>query len=105
MLNELHEKLETVLSRLDVGGEQSRAFEDEIAILRELLGYPVGDEWNDDDRRDVLSDKLCCLAVEAEGIHISLPKTQVAKWLDTDCEDVGLAELLKFIADEGVRPA
>ncbi|NLE27032.1 MAG: hypothetical protein GX625_17160 [Clostridiaceae bacterium] len=115
MLNEIYEKLEAVLNRLDVGGEQSRAFEGEIDLLKELLSYPepVQDEWDEGQRREILSQKLRRLAVEAEGILIPLPKNPIAQWfdgtyqntnIDMDFEEVDLTRLLKFIVDVGVNP-
>ena len=38
MLNKIYEAVEQVLDGLDVGGEQSRQFAEEIRILRELIG-------------------------------------------------------------------
>ena len=35
----IYDAIETVLNGLDVGGEQSRAFAEEIKILRDLLGH------------------------------------------------------------------
>lgn len=115
MLNEIYEKLEAVLNRLDVGGEQSRAFEGEIDLLKELLSYPepVQDEWDEGQRREILSQKLRRLAVESEGILIPLPKNPVAQWFDGTYQDtridmffeeVDLARLLRFIVDVGVHP-
>ena len=115
MLTELYEKIEAVLNRLDVGGEQSRAFEGEIVLLKELLGYPepVQDEWDESQRREILSEKLRRLAVEAEGILIPLPKNPIAQWFDGTYQDtnidmyfkeVDLAQLLKFIVEVGVKP-
>jgi hypothetical protein len=37
MLNKINEGIEQVLDCLDVGGEQSRQFAEEIRILRELI--------------------------------------------------------------------
>jgi len=115
MLNELYEKIEAVLNRLDVGGEQSRAFEGEIHLLKELLGYPepIQDEWDEGQRREILSQKLRRLAVESEGILIPLPKNPITQWfdgtyqntnIDMNFEEVDLARLLKFIVDVGVYP-
>jgi hypothetical protein len=115
MLNELYEKIEAILNRLDIGGEQSRAFEGEIHLLKELLGYPepIQDDWDEGQRREILSQKLRRLAIEAEGILIPLPKNPIAQWfdgtyqntdIDMDFEEVDLAGLLKFIVDVGVSP-
>jgi len=38
MLNKVYEAIEEVLDSLDVGGEQSRQFAQEIRILREVVG-------------------------------------------------------------------
>lgn len=115
MLNELYEKLEAVLNAIDTGGEQSRAFEGEIHLLKELLGYPepVQDDWDECQRREILSEKLRRLAIEAEGILIPLPKNPIAQWfdgtyqntnIDMDFEEVDLTMLLKFIVDVGITP-
>ena len=115
MLNVLYEKIETVLSTLDVGGEQSRQFADEIKLLKEMLGYPepVEDEWDEIQRREILAQKLKCLAVEAKGILISLPENPINQWFDGTYQDtsidmlfeeVDLGELLDFIIRVGVNP-
>ncbi|MDD5458633.1 MAG: hypothetical protein PHF37_04510 [Phycisphaerae bacterium] len=113
MLNELYEKVEAVLNGLDVGGEQSHAFEGEIGILKEILSYPepVQDDWDECQRREVLSQKLRRLAVEAAGVLIPLPKNPVTQWFDGTYQDtnidmyfeeVDLARLLRFIIDVGL---
>ena len=115
MLNELYEKIEAVLTHLDVGGEQSRAFAGEIELLKDVLGYPepVQDDWDKLQRREVLGDKLRRLAVAAEGILIPLPANPIARWfdgtyqdttIDIHFEEVDLGRLLKFIVDVGVNP-
>jgi len=115
MLNELYEKLEAILNNIDTGGEQSRAFEDEITLLKELLGYPksVQDDWDEAERREIIAQKLRRLAVQAEGILIPLPQNPTAQWfdgtyqdaaIDMQFEDVDLAQLLKFIVEVGVTP-
>jgi hypothetical protein len=38
VLNKVYEAIEEVLESLDVGGEQSRQFAEEIRILREVIG-------------------------------------------------------------------
>ena len=38
MLNKVYEAIEEVLNSIDVGGEQSRQFAQEIRILREVIG-------------------------------------------------------------------
>lgn len=115
MLNEIYERVEAILNRLDIGGEQSQAFEGEIHLLKELLGYPepVQDDWDECQQREILSEKLRRLAIEAEGILIPLPINPIAQWfdgtyqntdIDMDFEEVDLAKLLKFIVDVGVNP-
>jgi len=115
MLNELYEKIEAVLNMIDVGGEQSRQFAGEIKLLKEMLGYPepVIDEWDELQRRQILSQKLRRLAVEAEGILIPLPKNPINQWfdgtyqdatIDMQFEEVDLANLLGFIVEAGVNP-
>ena len=115
MLNEVYEKIEAVLNALDAGGEQSKAFAGEIELLKETLGFPepVRDEWDELDRREILANKLRRLAVEAEGILISLPKNPIPEWfdgtyqdttIDMQFEEVDLAKLLSFIVDVGVNP-
>ena len=115
MLNEVYEKIEVVLHKLDVGGEQSRAFADEIGLLRKALGYPepVRDEWDELERRRILTEKLWRLGVESKGILIQLPAYPIARWLDGSYQDdakglcleeVHLAELLGFITETGVNP-
>jgi hypothetical protein len=39
MLNEVYDAVEQVLERLDTGGEQSRAFAGEIAMLKRVLDH------------------------------------------------------------------
>ena len=115
MLNEVYEKIEAVLNTLDTGGEQSRAFEGEITLLKELLGYPepVQDDWDEMQRREIIAQKLRRLAIQAEGILIPLPKNPIAQWfdgtyqdatIDMQFEDVDLEKLLTFIVDVGVNP-
>lgn len=115
MLNKLYEKIEAVLNELDTGGEQSRAFEGEINLLKEVLGYPqpIQNRLDELDRRRMLSSKLRRLAVTAEGILIPLPENPIAQWfdgtyqdtnIDMQFEEVDLAKLLKFIVEVGVSP-
>jgi len=115
MLNELYEKVEAVLNMIDVGGEQSRQFSEEIKILREVVGYPepIADEWDELQRRQIIAQKLRHLAVEAEGILIQLPKNPINQWfdgtyqdatIDMDFEELDLSKLLKFIEEVSVNP-
>jgi hypothetical protein len=115
MLNELYEKIEAVLTHLDVGGEQSRAFAGEIELLKDVLGYPepVQDDWDELERCRILAEKLRRLAVAAEGILIPLPVNPMAQWFDGTYQDttidmqfdeVDLGQLLKFIVEVGVNP-
>lgn len=115
MLNEVYEKIEAVLNELDLGGEQSRAFEGEIKLLKEVLGFPepIKDDWDELERREILGNKLRRLAVEGEGILIPLPSNPIAQWfdgtyqdtnIDMQFEEVDLAKLLSFIVDVGVNP-
>jgi predicted kinase len=113
MLNRLYEAIEEVLDSLDVGGEQSRQFVEEIGLLREVIGHPkaVDGVLDEISRRHLIVQKLRRLAVEAEGLAASLPTLPVAKWLDGTVadatvdvyfEDYDLSALLQFVADVGV---
>lgn len=113
MLNKVYEAIEDVLENLDVGGEQSRQFAEEIRILREVVGHPkpVKDVLDEIQRRGQIVHKLRRLAVEAEGLTAALPTLPVKQWLDGTVadatkevffEDHDLAGLLQFIADVGV---
>lgn len=113
MLNKVYEAIEEVLESLDVGGEQSRQFAEEIKILREVIGHPepVKDALDEIQRRGQMVTKLRRLAVEAEGLTAALPTLSVKEWLDGTVADAtkdvffesrDLAGLLRFIADVGV---
>jgi hypothetical protein len=113
MLNKVYEAIEEVLDSLDVGGEQSRQFAEEIRILREVIGHPepVKDTMDEIQRRDQIVQKLRKLAIEAEGLTAVLPTLTVKQWLDGTVADAtkdvffenhDLARLLRFIADVGV---
>ena len=113
MLNKVYEAIEDVLESLDVGGEQSRQFAEEIRILREVIGHPkpVKDALDEIQRRGLVVHKLRKLAVEAEGLTVALPTLSVKEWLDGTVADAtkdvffethDLAGLLRFIADVGV---
>ena len=113
MLNKVYKAIERVLETLDVGGEQSRQFAEEIRILRKVIGHPkpVKDALDEIQRRGQVVHKLRKLAVEAEGLTAALPTLPVKQWLDGTVadatkdvffEDHDLAGLLMFIADVGV---
>ena len=115
MLNKLYDAIEEVLNSIDVGGEQSRQFSEEIKILREVVGYPEPDngEFSEVERRRCLTEKLRRLAVEAEGLKMSLPKLPPEKWFDDTFQDAtidiffeeyDMAKVLCFIADVGIDP-
>ena len=113
MLNKVYEAIEEVLDSLDVGGEQSRQFAEEIKTLREVIGHPkvtaaVLDEIS---KRRWIVQKLRRLAVEAEGLTVSLPTMPVKQWLDStvadatvdvDFEEYDLSAFLQFVADIGI---
>ena len=116
MLNKTYEMVEQVLESLDVGGEQSRQFVEEIRILREVIGYPVlsNNTLDEIQRRSQIVQKIRRLAIESEGLKVALPTLPVKKWLDGTVadatidvffEDHDLAKLLRFIADVGVSYA
>jgi len=113
MLNKVYEAIEEVLESLDVGGEQSRQFAEEIRILRRVIGYPkpVKNTLDEIQRRSQITLKLRRLAIEAEGLTAALPNLPVKQWLDGTVADAtkevffenhDLAGLLQFIADVGV---
>ena len=79
MLNRVYEAIEDVLDSIDVGGEQSRQFAEEIRMLREVIGYPkpVEDALDEVQRRSQIVGKLRRLAVEAEGLTAALPTLPV----------------------------
>ena len=115
MLNRLYEAIEQVLESMDVGGEQSRQFSEEIKILKEVIGYPEPDngEFSEIERRKYLTEKLRRLAIEAEGLKMSLPILPLEKWfdgtfrdstIDVFFEEYDMAKVLRFIADVGVGP-
>jgi hypothetical protein len=113
MLNSVYEAIEEVLESLDVGGEQSRQFAEEIKVLREVIGHPkpvqgVSEEM---ERRKMIATKLKRLAIQAEGLTADVPTLPVKRWLDGTVADAtkdvffeshDLAKLLRFIADVGV---
>ena len=114
MLNEVYDTVETILESLDTGGEQSRAFADEIQMLKELLGYPepAVDALDVTLGRCQIARKLERMAIQADEIAIDLPTLPVNRWLDGSFQDAtvdvdvvtcDLARLLQFLADHGVR--
>jgi hypothetical protein len=113
MLNRVYEAIEEVLESLDVGGEQSRQFADEIKVLRKVIGHPkaIRDVSAEMERRKMIVSKLRRLAIQAEGLTADVPTLPVKKWLDGTVADAtkdvffesyNLAKLLQFIADVGV---
>lgn len=113
MLNELYDTIEAILESLDAGGEQSRAFAEEIKMLRDVLGYPepAQDALGETLKRCELARKLERLAIQAEDMTVTLPTLPVAQWLDGTFQDAAvdvsfekcdLAKLLQFLADFGV---
>ena len=60
MLNKVYEAIADVLESLDVGGEQSRQFAEEIRTLREVVGHPepVKDPFDEILRRGQIVQKL-----------------------------------------------
>jgi hypothetical protein len=113
MLNKVYEAIEEVLESIDVGGEQSRQFAEEIRILREVVGHPepIKDAQDEIQRRSQIVHKLRRLAIEAEGLTAALPTLPVNNWLDGTMADAtkdvffenhDLTRLLRFIADVGV---
>jgi len=113
MLNRVYDSIEKVLQSLSARGEQSHEFDEEIRILRDVIGYPqpIKDVSDEIQRRGQIVRKLRRLAIEAEGITAALPTLPVKNWLDGTVadatkdvyfEDYDLAKLLQFIADVGV---
>lgn len=110
MLNEVYDTIEAILEGLDAGGEQSRAFAEEIKMLKDVLGYPepAADVLDETMRRYQIARKLERLAIEAQDVVVALPAMPVAKWLDSTSmntaaglpmEPCDLARLLQCIAD------
>ena len=115
MLNKLYDAIEEVLESIDVGGEQSRQFAEEIKILKQVIGYPEPDSntFDETQRRSQIVQKLRRLAVESEGLKAALPTLPVKKWLDGTVadatidvffEEYDLPKVLRFIADVGIDP-
>lgn len=114
MLTSAYDAIEEVLESLDVGGEQSRQFAEEIRTLRQVIGHPeaVDGVLDEISRRRWLVQKLLRLAVEAEGLTVSLPTMPVKQWLDGTVADAkvdvcfeghDLSALLQFLADIGIN--
>ena len=113
MLNEVYDTIEAILESLDAGGEQSRAFAEEIKMLKDVLGCPepAEDALAETLRRCQIARKLERLAIQAQDMTITLPTLPVAQWLDGTFQDTkvdasfekcDLARLLRFLADYGV---
>ena len=113
MLNQVYDTIEAILEGLDAGGEQSRAFAEEIKMLKDVLGYPepATDALDETLRRCQIARKLERLAIQAEDLTATVPALPVAKWFDGTFEDAmmdvsfdtcSLSRLLQFIADYGV---
>jgi hypothetical protein len=110
MLNEVYDTIEVILEGLDTGGEPSRAYAEEIKMLKEILGYPepAADALDEAMRRYKIARKLERVAIEAQDVTIALPAVPVGRWLDatstntaTDgpAELCNLDRLLQVIAD------
>jgi len=114
MLNEVYDTIGAILEGLDAGGEQSRAFAEEIKMLKDILGFPepAQDALEETLMRCQIARKLERLAIQAEEIRVDLPTLPVNQWLDgtfknapveVSFETCDLARLLQFIADFGIR--
>ena len=110
-LGKVYRAIEEVLQGLDVGGEQSRQFAQEIATLREALHLPVVDRTVQAHGRQAIVQELRRIAVEARGRTAALPTLPVEQWLDGTVanstvdvafQDYDLSAVLQFIADVGV---
>jgi hypothetical protein len=113
MINEMYKRIEQVLEVIDTGGEQSKAFAEEIEILKGILGYPSQNKYSSrkEYRQDIIAYKLRQLALESKDLKANLPNVCVEKWLDKSTEnpdvdihfkDCDLQKLLRYIADVGV---
>jgi hypothetical protein len=85
MLNEVYDTIEAILECLDTGGEQSRAFAEEIKMLQDVLGYPepATDALGETLRRCQLARKLERLAILGRGYdrHFAdLTRRPMAGW-------------------------
>ena len=110
MLNEVYDTIEAILEGLDTGGESSRAYAEEIKMLREILGYPepAVDALDEAMKRHQIARKLERLAIEAQDVTVALPAVPVTKWLDAtstnavpgaSTEPCDLARLLQVLCD------
>ncbi|HOH65615.1 MAG: hypothetical protein RBS72_21550 [Sedimentisphaerales bacterium] len=110
MLNEVYDTVEAILEGLDTGGEPSRAYAEEIKMLREILGYqdPASDALDAAMRRYQIARKLERLAIEAQDVTVALPAVPITKWLDAtstnavpgaSTEPCDLARLLQVLCD------
>jgi len=110
MLNEVYDTVEAILEGLDTGGEPSRAYAEEIKMLRDVLGYPepAADALDEAIRRYQIARKLERLAIEAQDVTIALPAVPITKWLDAtstnpatgvSTEPCDLARLLQVLCD------
>jgi hypothetical protein len=84
MLNEVYDTVEAILEGLDTGGEPSRAYAEEIKMLREILGYPdpAADALDETMRRYQVAQKLERMAIEAQDVTVALPAVPITTWLD-----------------------
>ena len=110
MLNEVYDTIEAILEGLDTGGEPSRAYAEEIKMLKDVLGYPdpAADALDETMRLYKTARKLERLAIEAQDVTVALPAVPITKWLDATStnaaagvptEPCDLARLLQVIAD------
>ena len=110
MLNEVYDTIEAILEGLDTGGESSRAYAEEIKMLKDVLGYPepAADALDEAMKRCRIARKLERLAIEAQDVTIALPAVPVVKLLDatstntaTDgpTEPCNLDRLLQVLCD------
>ena len=80
MLNEAFDAIESVLEGLDVGGEQSRQFAEEIKLLRQVIGYPEAMSENSaESQRRRMPKQIWVAAVTHKGsvIHAAAVSDKV----------------------------
>ncbi len=110
MLNEVYDTVEAILEGLDTGGESSRAYAEEIEMLKEILGYPepAADALDEAMKRYKIARKLERLAIEVQDVTIVLPAVPVTQWPAGTCtktapgvptEPCDLARLLQVLCD------